>query len=346
MRLAFVSIQNPEDPESWSGIPYFVLKALRRQGIEVEVIAPLDQKVKYLLAAPKLMGRLSKREVQIDRHPIVLKSYARQIERQLAGRGFDAIFAMSSIPISGLRPGLPALIWTDAVFESMVGYYQGAFRKVSASEAAIAHRQEQAALNRVSYAIYSSNWAAEAIRANYNIPDEKLCVVRFGANLPVSHSREEIGRFIKARIQTECKLLFIGADWERKGGPIAMETTRILRERGLPASLTIAGCKAPDAPFVKNLGFISKRTSEGQRRIEQLLNDSTFFLFPTRAEASAIVFCEASSFGLPIITTATGGTEDYVKNGATGYVFLSQQLLPHMPTRSSLSLTIMRRTAG
>jgi glycosyltransferase involved in cell wall biosynthesis len=40
---------------------------------------------------------------------------------------------------------------------------------------------------------------------------------------------------------------------------------------------------------------------------------------PTRAECSAVVFSEASAFGLPILSTNTGGVSDYVKNGINGY---------------------------
>lgn len=319
MRVAFVSIENPEDPQAWSGIPYFVLRALRAAGLDVEVIAPLDQRAKYLLAADKLIGCIRHQAVQLDRHPLLLRSYARQIEARLRGRGFDVVFSTSSIPISALAPGLPVVFWTDAVFEALSGYYHGSFSHFSSHEAQIAHRQEQAALDRASFAVYSSHWAAAAAMSNYRAPQEKLQVLRFGANLPVTNDREEIDRLIATRMQGECKLLFIGVEWKRKGGPIAMEATRILRERGLPASLTVVGCQAPEAGYVRNLGFISKRTPDGQRQIGELLRESDIFLFPTRAEASAIVFCEASGFGLPIITTATGGTEDYVKSGATGY---------------------------
>jgi glycosyltransferase involved in cell wall biosynthesis len=44
-----------------------------------------------------------------------------------------------------------------------------------------------------------------------------------------------------------------------------------------------------------------------------------FFILPTRAECSAIVFSEASAFGLPIISTRTGGVPDYVQDGVNGY---------------------------
>ena len=40
---------------------------------------------------------------------------------------------------------------------------------------------------------------------------------------------------------------------------------------------------------------------------------------PTNAECSAIVYCEACAFGLPIYTYDTGGVSNYVINDINGY---------------------------
>jgi glycosyltransferase involved in cell wall biosynthesis len=116
-----------------------------------------------------------------------------------------------------------------------------------------------------------------------------------------------------------CILLFIGVDWERKGGTLALEAARILNQRGIDTVLKVVGCDAPNEPFVQRFGFISKQTAQGQHQLQELLRTATFFIFPTRAEAAGIVLCEASAFGLPVITTLTGGVESYVRNGETGF---------------------------
>jgi glycosyltransferase involved in cell wall biosynthesis len=45
-----------------------------------------------------------------------------------------------------------------------------------------------------------------------------------------------------------------------------------------------------------------------------------FLILPTRNEAFGIVFCEAAAFGLPVITTHTGGVPEVVRDGENGYV--------------------------
>jgi glycosyltransferase involved in cell wall biosynthesis len=49
-----------------------------------------------------------------------------------------------------------------------------------------------------------------------------------------------------------------------------------------------------------------------------LYKQSNFFLLPTRAEASGLVFSEAAAFGLPVVTTDTGGITSIVRQGVNG----------------------------
>jgi glycosyltransferase involved in cell wall biosynthesis len=319
MRLAFVSIHDAEDSRQWSGIPYFILSEMRRSGIDVEVIAPQRSPYRHLHIPERILSKATGGSLQIDRRSGALRHYAKQISRRLQECPVDAVFSPSSIPISLLDANVPILYWTDAVIEGMVGYYPGSFAKMSPRELRIAHDQEQCALDRVTFAIFASSWAADIVKNAYRVPGEKVKVIEFGANLSVDHSPAEIATWNEKRLAQDCVLLFIGVDWNRKGGALAFEAARLLNERGIKTVLKVVGCDAPDAPFVERLGFISKGTVEGQRRIEQLLATSTFFVMPTRAEAAGIVFCESAAFGLPVLTTRTGGVESYVRHGETGY---------------------------
>ena len=42
-------------------------------------------------------------------------------------------------------------------------------------------------------------------------------------------------------------------------------------------------------------------------------------MLPTRAECAGVVFSEASAYGIPSITTDTGGVTTYVKKGINGF---------------------------
>ncbi len=140
--------------------------------------------------------------------------------------------------------------------------------------------------------------------------------------MPVPPTRDERRNLREARRgKDSLELLFVGVDWARKGGAIAVETARLLNLAGIRTTLRVAGARPEgDYPeFVEFLGFINKNTSDGLRKLDELFRRADFFILPTLAEAAGIVFAEASSFGLPILTYATGGATDCVRNGVAGF---------------------------
>ena len=65
--------------------------------------------------------------------------------------------------------------------------------------------------------------------------------------------------------------------------------------------------------------FLDKNDpDQSQILIENYLS-ADIFLLPTRSECYGIVFCEASAYGLPSLTTATGGVPDVVRDGENGF---------------------------
>ena len=70
MRLAFVSIHDPEDPKQWSGIPFFILGELRGRGIDVEVIAPDRSQLRYRFIPQRILSKVTGASLQVDRRPL------------------------------------------------------------------------------------------------------------------------------------------------------------------------------------------------------------------------------------------------------------------------------------
>ena len=65
--------------------------------------------------------------------------------------------------------------------------------------------------------------------------------------------------------------------------------------------------------------FLNKKEKAQSDLFNQLLYENHFFILPTRGECFGVVFCEASAFALPSITTDTGGIGSAVENGKNGY---------------------------
>jgi glycosyltransferase involved in cell wall biosynthesis len=206
----------------------------------------------------------------------------------------------------------------------MVDYYGTAFANLSAAALRRGQLQEETALRNINIAVYGSTWARDSA-ARLTDP-AKLRVLPFGSSLPATHSAEDIARLAAEKRSTrknQCELLFVGVNWERKGGNVAVETTKLLNDAGIRTRLRVVGSRpeGQTPSFVDVIGFLNKNSEDGESRLIELYRTADFLILPTKAEAAGIVFCEASSFGLPSLSYATGGVPDYVRNGVNGICF-------------------------
>jgi glycosyltransferase involved in cell wall biosynthesis len=257
-----------------------------------------------------------------DREPKVAKNYATQLEHRLASIHHDIVFSPGTIPIAHLVTKKPIIIWTDATFAGLIEFYPD-YSNLCAETIKDGNRMEQLALSKCRLAIYSSEWAATTAINNYDVDPRKVRVVPFGANVNCDRKLEDIELIIKQKKFDTCKLIFVGVDWYRKGGDVALGVAKLLNERGIKTELHIVGCSpAMELPdFVKLHGFISKQTEEGRRAFDKLMTESHFLILPSKAECCAVVFAEASSYGLPSLATNVGGIPTAIRDGKNGHTF-------------------------
>jgi len=91
----------------------------------------------------------------------------------------------------------------------------------------------------------------------------------------------------------------------------------------MQAHLIIWGCTPPARHSHERMTvipFLNKSDPSQRVQLERLFDTSDFFFLPTRSECYGMVFCEASAYGLPVITTNTGGVSGAVTNGENGFM--------------------------
>jgi len=182
---------------------------------------------------------------------------------------------------------------------------------------------EELAIRRANLVIHPSQWAARSTIEHYHTDKQKVHVIPFGANLQSPPSAEVVE--LKKR-SAHCRLLFLGVDWQRKGGEIAFETLLKLEELAIQAELIVCGCIPPKEfshERMTVIPYLNKKDEKQRQKIEKLFETSDFLLLPTRSECYGMVFCEASAFGLPVISTDTGGVSGAVKHGENGFLLPS-----------------------
>ncbi|HVJ45658.1 MAG TPA: glycosyltransferase family 4 protein [Luteolibacter sp.] len=319
MKVAYVTPYSSSDVHAWSGSVYFIREALAKAGCEIVPVDSLHDPGRLLAKVKeKAYRHLLGKSYLADRRPALLDAYAKQVSERCEAIKPDVIFSPGTIPIARLKTDIPTVFWTDATFAGITDYY-ALFSNLSSEARRDGNHVDEQALKNSSLAIYTSDWAAKTAIDHYGADPAKVKVVPYGANVTSRRTDHDVAGFLERRKGEVIRLLFVGVDWERKGGPIALEAAKELNARGLKTELHIVGCDVPgEVPdFVIRHGFVSKKTPEGSALLDRLFAESHFLIVPSRAECFGLVFAEASSFGLPSLAAITGGVPSVVseKNG-------------------------------
>jgi glycosyltransferase involved in cell wall biosynthesis len=324
MRISYVTTYDATNIQNWSGLGHSIAKMLENQNAEIEYIGNLHTHFEvYYKLKQDVYKLFSNKPFLLNKEPFIAKQYADQVRNKLTNNT-DIIFSPGTLPIAFLNTKKPKVFYTDATFAGMIGFYEG-YSNLCKETIRHGNYLEQKALESSQLAIYSSDWAARTAIDNYDVNPNKVKVVPFGANIVHSKDLNAIKHIINCRTKNTLNLLFIGVEWIRKGGDLAVKIAKELNARGLKTTLHIVGIRKlpldhiPD--FVINHGFISKSTIEGTNKINELLEKCHFLLVPSIAEAYGLVFCEANAFGLPNISSNVGGISTIIKDDVNGKMF-------------------------
>jgi glycosyltransferase involved in cell wall biosynthesis len=324
MRIGYVTTYDPHDRSQWSGLGYHVARALRQQHHALEYVGPLRKVRPGRILGKKLLYRARRQGYLSDRDRVVVSGYAAQAGRKLAQLQVDVVLSPGTIPIAYLETSRPIVVWTDSSFAGMVDFYPD-FTNLCAETLQSGSAIEASALDRAALSTYSSHWAAESARQFYGVPHEKLRIVPFGANIDVAPTLAEVKRMVAARSSQVCKLVFLGVDWYRKGGDVAVEVARRLNASGLPTSLVVVGTqprlRTPFPAWLHYAGSIGKTSPSRLAELTALLADAHFLVLPTRADCTPVTFSEANAFGVPCLSTRVGGVASIIRADVNGSTF-------------------------
>ena len=154
----------------------------------------------------------------------------------------------------------------------------------------------------------SSN-ISSSLTEQYGVPESRVRCIYAGANTPLP-SLDPKDKDYRARA-----ILFVGLDWQRKGGPQLVDAFRQVYEHFPDATLTIVGSQVSiDHPGIKVVG----RVSVGD--LNRYYQNATIFCMPSRNEPFGVVFVEAMAYALPIVAARIGALPDMVTDGRNGYL--------------------------
>jgi glycogen synthase len=227
------------------------------------------------------------------------KAVARRVDAELRRHRPDAVLVVQSYPL--LRePGGPYAVYTDRT--AIEGQrIDPRFRTPTPPDWLALEAETLRGAARV---LTFGGSAARSAMDDYGIPEERVEVVGTGPNAPPHPPRD------RARCT---RLLFVGVEWERKGGEILLQALPLVRARLPDVELTIVGASpAPVPARVTVLGRI------GAAAVAAAQHQADLHVMPSLAEPYGIVHAEAILSGLPTIGSTVGSQPEII--GAAGRV--------------------------
>jgi glycosyltransferase involved in cell wall biosynthesis len=211
-------------------------------------------------------------------------------------------------------------VWVDATFAGLLAEYHS-FAGLDRATVRDGNAIEARAFERVDAAIFSSRWARATAIDAYDLDPMRAHVVPFGANIDLP-TEATVETYIRARSTDRIELAFIGVIWEGKGGPLALETARLLNESGIPTRLTVVGVTpALDGPapeWLECTGMLDKGTAEGRATFARVLARAHVLVFPTRFDAYGLAIAEANAYGVPAVAPCHAGPATIIRDGRNG----------------------------
>ncbi len=202
--------------------------------------------------------------------------------------------------------GLPNFLYTDHTHLANLRY-PGATRDQLASPAWI--ELERSVYHHVRKNLVMSAFVRDSMVEDYGCDPANIAIVGAAPNMPPPGAPLDNAGYSNQTI------LFVGIDWERKGGPLLIEAFARVLEKIPSARLIIAGC-SPEVRMrnVEVLGRVPLA------EVSRLLLRCSVVALPSWREPQGINAIEAITYGIPVVVSAVGALPEVIDDRKSGRV--------------------------
>jgi glycosyltransferase involved in cell wall biosynthesis len=164
----------------------------------------------------------------------------------------------------------------------------------------------QAARHLVSW----SSWAKQGLIDDYAVPEDKITIIPPGVN--VQEWMRPTPRTLH-QPQEPVKILFVGANLERKGGTVLIQAFRALRPLGVELHLVTKDQIASEPGL-----FVYHNMQPNSAPLKALYHTCDIFALPTSGDCLPMVLSEASAAGMAVVSTNLAAIPEVIRHGETG----------------------------
>lgn len=234
---------------------------------------------------------------------------------RLAHGPIDAIFIhtqVAALMATELMRSIPTVVSLDATprLFDREGVAYGHRRAPEVVEL-LKRRFNERALNGAERLVTWCQWAAYSLVTEYGARADKIDVIPPGVSLDLFKPS------LLPKRSDRLRVLFVGGQFERKGGPDLVEAVRSFGDR-VELDVVTGGDVPAIPPGVH--ANVYRGLSPQSDKLVSLYRNADIFALPSRGDCMPQAVIEALACGLPVVATRVGAIPEMVTDGVNGYL--------------------------
>ncbi len=317
MSIVGVTLGDPYSSKTFSGSSAGLFRALRDRDAAFGAVSAQPSAAAQLYYKALSFRRDRAKWVQRYRQRTDLfrhnSSVAKGRLREFDPERYDVVLQIAAFYNLARLPGRLTISYHDATLATYLkSPYAG---DPNRSDFADGLAYERRLYAEVDHLFTMSAWAKGTLVSDFDVPPEKITVAGAGVNLRQLAATD-------GKSYEDPAILFVGKEFNRKGGDVLLRAFERARRDVPEATLTIVGPKTigrlPDG--VAFIGPLDTDTDAGLNRLLHEYGRATIFAMPSLYEPFGIVFLEAMAHALPCVVSDQCAMPEIVEAGETGFV--------------------------
>jgi glycosyltransferase involved in cell wall biosynthesis len=310
---------DPLNPRTFSGSSYSIFTALEKRGALRRAFgAQVDKPTKLALMLKnfRLKRRNWSRQYYLD--PAHRDAITRKLAAAVKAEDMDGCFlqigAMFSIP-QAVKGKAKCIAYHDSNIVEAVAADD--LREVSKKRINESIEYERELAQRCDLIFVMGSFLRKSFIEVFGVDPSRVVTVGGGPNL-IGGAPADPGKLYDTN-----EILFVGIDFERKGGALLLNAFSQLVQRMPKARLHIVGPRQIDIPSeirdkVIFHGYVSRQTPEGAALFKDLYHRCAVFVLPSMYDPFGMSSLEAMLCQIPVVVTRGWGWLDTVRDGVNG----------------------------
>jgi glycosyltransferase involved in cell wall biosynthesis len=310
---------DPFDPRTWSGSSRsFFLECGSRGILNRAFGVEAPPLIKYGCA----LRTFSRDRARWRRKFYMDVRYRRSLTQQIAGQLREEDFASDFMQIGAMYDVPSIVLGRSRCFAYADGNFATAMKSPYFPRG-IPRRKidrilayEQQVYSNLDMIFTMSEFLRRSFIDDFAVPPERVVHIGAGCNFASLPQPDD------AKPYDTAALLFVGADFERKGGHDLLRAFSVVRKAVPRATLHIVGPPQPADnsvhPGVVWHGFLRKENAADATALDRLFRQASIFVLPSIHEPFGIAPMEAMSYCVACVATNICALPETVKSGVTG----------------------------